>query len=420
MTQAAQQRIRYAQQLQFPPGTTPEEKIIWAYTRGYSHRMIRKSFSVGAERIARTISYFVHTNQIPAPHTMGRPRVITPQMITHIEKKLLENARMTLFQMKNSIKQTFNIELSMTTIARTYRNLKFQYRPPKHRQLLTSQQKNNRVSFAYSMINKAYEEEIDLSTLVFSDESRFVLGTDKRWIWCRRGEYSPSQFEDDSKFPPSIMVYGAIGIDYKSRLVIVEGSIDSDCYKQNIQASKMIEVLDKQRGRGRWIFQQDGARCHTSRCTIDWLATKCKYISKWPPNSPDLNPIENLWGIMKKAVGQTQPESIQELKDIVLTVWDSLDQEVINNLVNSFFNRLRLVLLLKGESIQTHLRHGVSKQCTAMPLCTVEATLDDDIIAGLEILVRYDDSPISDEEEHQLLNLVTMYGLFFSVLFRQK
>ena len=98
------------------------------------------------------------------------------------------------------------------------------------------------------------KKKIDISKIVFSDESRFVLGDNKRWVWRRYGERNPTTVVSQVKFPPSIMIYAVIGVDYKSQLIIVDGSIDSQKYIQNIQSSQMIEDLDNVYGRGNWIF----------------------------------------------------------------------------------------------------------------------------------------------------------------------
>ena len=100
------------------------------------------------------------------------------------------------------------------------------------------------------------------------------------------------------------MIYGAIGVGYKSNLVFVEGSINSFKYQQNILETGMIETTDELKCHRNWIFMQDGALCHTSNDTKVWLSTICNFISKCPSNSPDLNPIENLLGCIKKAVSR--------------------------------------------------------------------------------------------------------------------
>jgi len=66
------------------------------------------------------------------------------------------------------------------------------------------------------------------------------------------------------------------------------------------------------------MFQQDGARAHTSKATIAWLDANIKHYippENWPPNLPDLSPIENVWSIMATAVyADPEPQSMQALK----------------------------------------------------------------------------------------------------------
>jgi len=51
-----------------------------------------------------------------------------------------------------------------------------------------------------------------------------------------------------------------------------------------------------------WIFQQDNAPIHASKETKTWLDLKKINLLEWPAYSPDLNPIENVWGIMARRV----------------------------------------------------------------------------------------------------------------------
>ena len=251
----------------FPASTTDEEKIIWAYTRGFSQRVIQKSFHIGSIKVNRTIQYYKKNKEIPKPKNTTAKK-LTENILLYIETTLINEAHTTLQEMQNQIKSKFQMAISLATLSRGCKKLNFSYKPPKHCQLLTQTQKTNRVSFAITLIDMFYSNNIDLTSIIFSDESRFVLGDDKRWVWRRHGTYSTSVFSKSEKFPPSVMIYGAIGHNYKSKLVICEGSINSDVYKQNILKSGMIDELNEKKGKGNWIFQQDGARCHTSKDSV--------------------------------------------------------------------------------------------------------------------------------------------------------
>jgi transposase len=63
-----------------------------------------------------------------------------------------------------------------------------------------------------------------------------------------------------------------------------------------------------------WIFQQDGAACHTSAKSLERLEENCDLIVNWPSNSPNLSPIELLWAILKRIVNKFAPQTIEELK----------------------------------------------------------------------------------------------------------
>ena len=71
----------------------------------------------------------------------------------------------------------------------------------------------------------------------------------------------------------------------------------------------------------------------------------------WPSNSPDLNPIENLWSIVKRNVEKRMPRNLEDLKRMMVEEWNNIPDETIINLVKSMKNRCQLVIKNNGERI---------------------------------------------------------------------
>jgi len=72
---------------------------------------------------------------------------------------------------------------------------------------------------------------------------------------------------------------------------------------------------------GDFIFQQDGAPCHTARVCTKWFQQHSIQVLPWPGNSPDLNPIENLWSSLKKLVAKKRPANKSSLIEAIITAW---------------------------------------------------------------------------------------------------
>ncbi len=76
----------------------------------------------------------------------------------------------------------------------------------------------------------------------------------------------------------------------------------------------MLPSADKLYGDADFIFQQDLAPAHTAKGTKSWFNDHGITVLDWPANSPDLNPIENLWGIVKRKMRDTRPNNADDLE----------------------------------------------------------------------------------------------------------
>jgi len=94
-----------------------------------------------------------------------------------------------------------------------------------------------------------------------------------------------------------------------------------------------------------YIFQQDGAPAHRARETVALMTNETPDLiipTLWPPNSPDLNPVDyKIWGFMQEMVYNTKVRDVEDLRKRIMQAWNDLDQRIIDSAVREWRKRLR-------------------------------------------------------------------------------
>ena len=117
-----------------------------------------------------------------------------------------------------------------------------------------------------------------------------------------------------------------------TKIVIFTGIMNAVRYGQILEAY-LLPFIDECYPDGHRL-QQDNDPKHSSRYIQKNFTEKNVFWWKTPPKSPDLNPIENIWGSLKQFLrNQYKPKNIEELKDGIQMFWSTLTPEVCNNYI---------------------------------------------------------------------------------------
>ncbi len=146
------------------------------------------------------------------------------------------------------------------------------------------------------------------SKVLFSYESKFCIsfGNQGPRVWRKGGEdHSPSYL----KFPQSVMIWGAMSSAGVGPLCFLKTKVTAPVYQYFLEHF-MLPSADQLFKDADFIFQQDLAPAHTAKSTKSWLNDHGVGVFDWPANSPDLNPIENLW-VLSSGKWETRDQKMQ-------------------------------------------------------------------------------------------------------------
>ena len=139
-------------------------------------------------------------------------------------------------------------------------------------------------------------------------------------------------------------------------LYFIEGNMNSNMYCKILQQS-MIPSLQKMCSRA--VFQHGNDPKHTSKTSIALLKRLRIKVMDCPSMSPDLNPIEHLWGILKRKVEVCKVSNICQLADVIMEEWKSIPVATCEALVKSMPRRVIAVLDNDGNHKNIDSWHGV-------------------------------------------------------------
>ncbi len=315
--------------------TRPEKEN----SEGY--KKISKALLISQNTVAKAVQTFKKDGTATiSQRRPGRPRKLTPRQERLLMRRVEENRHASSLQLSKEVESQTGVTISRDTTRRTLQRNGMHGCCPRKKPLLKPRHKKARLEFARAHADK--DEDYWDSTL-WSDETKInVFGTDGfKTVWRRKGE----EYKDKCMVPTvkhgggSVLMWGCMSAAGVGELHFIDGIMNSQMYC-SILKEKMLPSLHALGHRA--LFQHDNDPKHTSRATVGFLKkNRVKAI-------PDLNPIEHLWGILKRQVEHHSPSSIQSLKEVLLKEWKKIDLAKCCQLVHSMPRRLGAVIKNHG------------------------------------------------------------------------
>jgi len=189
----------------------------------------------------------------------------------------------------------------------------------------------------------------------FSDESSFLIRQPHaRRVWRQSGEpYVSANLRPTFKSGrESVMVWGGFYSMGRTPLFRMEGSTNAQSYTQLLETQVFHYLcVDFGSPDGAW-FQEDLAPCHTAKkCKVAKQALGLKVLP-WMVQSPDLNPIENVWAELERRLRArpTAPKTKDDLFAALQDEWAAIPGAYLKALVESMPRRVRAVVAARGAS----------------------------------------------------------------------
>ncbi|SJX62532.1 related to transposase [Sporisorium reilianum f. sp. reilianum] len=282
----------------------------------------------------------------------GRPKKLQPCHLCFLDHYFKLNCTTTVRNACQALQETFDVKVCPTTIRKVLQFCQFKARKMVKQPFLRKKHIKDCLKFAHRYKNWTVE---DWKKVIWSDKTKInFIGPDgKQRCWVKAAGFSSKLVKPTVKFGSSpIMLWGCMTWEGVGGMHMVLGRMDSVQYI-NILDEKLLQTMSGLHHKYSYhdlIFQQDGNPKHTSKRTKVWLQSKSINTMEWPAQSPDLNPIEHLWQVLKKQLSQytTIAKSESELLQHCEAEWTAITPEVCQNLIENMPRQVQAVIKAKG------------------------------------------------------------------------
>lgn len=201
----------------------------------------------------------------------------------------------------------------------------------------------------FARVHQTWDDE--WNKVIFSDEKKFNLdGPDGFQHYFHDLRKDELFLNRNHSRQGGVMVWGGVTSNGVLALNFQTTRMNAQSYL-NVLETALPEAEEIFEGES-FIFQHDNAPIHTARVVKRYLEDKNVSLLSWPPYSPDLNIMENLWGWLSRQIysGGKQYDNVTELINAIKNAWNEVPASLLTSLFSSMKRRIFEVISKNGGS----------------------------------------------------------------------
>lgn len=321
------------------------EKIGWKPAQISKNLNSTGFYSTSRWSVNRFLSNYESRTHISRSEGSGRKSAISPLILSLIQEQMEKDDETMAYQIQHLLKQQ-GITVEMRTIDRWRRKLGWRFTGSKYCQSIRKENVEKRKVWAEQVLEQM-KDGYRFHDIIFTDECKIQL--DRHGRKCHKRLGFKIKMKGRHKHPISVMVWAGISKKGPTDLIIFEGIMEADffintCMKQGLLSSAKRLYPD-----GKWKLQQDNDPKHASLKAKKFFEKKRINWWRTPAESPDTNPIENLWAELKWYLRtEVKPMLKHQLIKGIQQFWATVGKKKCKKYINHLFKVIPAVVAENG------------------------------------------------------------------------